>query len=227
MRNLYSARSYPTDKLISGLHGVLFSLVREKSESVVVRLRSNHSESFKTVLSNIDETKAYNGPFGFYQGFAYNAKLDRLYYAYPWEYRIKEVDANTGGVLREFGLEFPGYRPISSYADTLDRRAIADSVTNGTMLVGLHALDENRLLSGYIRGDRISNNSFWVVYEINATEIVAYPTIEGSDVPIQMRQEGLGHKAYYSVNDRIYVYSPPTDDEASNGQIDIFSLATE
>ena len=221
IQDLYSTKSYSTDKLLSGSDGSLFLLVREQRESWLIRLRNDYSVAYKTLLSDILETEGFNGTFGFYQGFSYHPRLDLLYYAYPWEFEIKEIDANSGRVLRVFGLEFSGYRPITAYADTLSKRAIADSVVEGTLLIGLHSIGKNRLLAGYVRGDTRSN--FWIVYEIRAEETLAYPIIEGNNVPFQMQQGGIGLKAFFSSNDYIYVYSP-TDEVGSNGEIDVFSL---
>ena len=168
-------------------------------------------------------------------GLCYSERLDRLYYLEPWEYRIKEIDAATGTVLRRFGVKPGRYidlrLEVSWPVENMGR--IDQGMGQATMLRDMVLVDETRLLvrhrHGYARKDMSREDihvGAGIVYDLTRDEIQGFPVppedlrewIRGSRTPTgTVSREGF-----------LYTYKGPSEEELnSNGRVEVFSTHVE
>lgn len=157
-------------------------------------------------------------------GFCYNSLTNRIYFIFPGEYQIREIDANTGKVLSIFGIEPPLFSPLEEKYynmvnlpnhNPVEYRKIFNKITK----INLNFfIIENKYLLGefsqYIDGNEI--NTFFC-YDLE--------TKGKMDVQIDTNQRTIGGGFTVEKNKKIYSVLPISDEETEvcNGKIGIFS----
>lgn len=160
-------------------------------------------------------------------GLCYNPSRQHIYYMLPWDYRIVEVDMNTGKQVRRFGIEPPNFRQldISSEIGNLDMvekpRLMNITLLGDTLLFVRFTAD----LSGEIP------NLMMEATEVDPTRTfcVLYDLTDENKIMVRKVKDPsnkLNYKAKIrSVDQLLYVYSPPYNiPRSSNGRIDVYSF---
>ena len=258
--NLYDENGrYMETHLINNLRRVLFdsagnrlqlsySWVSEDKNVVLARQdRTTQRWLYAINLSNTYTVEVFR-PFMENVGLCYSPALESIFYLEPWSYKVKEIDAWSGEVKRQFGLEPPNYIGIKK--DELmvlsrnDRR-LQTLTDKYTLLEEMHLIADTYLLLRFKAplpengGSRREVESF-IAYNINAEEIKAF-TVDIESVQawiwvfVEKRSAGtFTARTKFPTRTAtkgsfLYSYKEPLDKDLdnSNGMIEIFSAFIE
>lgn len=160
-------------------------------------------------------------------GFCYSFSRQHIYYMLPWDYRIVEVDVDTGKQVRRFGIEPPNFRQldISSEIGNLDMvekpRLMNITLLGDALLFVRFAAD----LSGEIPNLMMESTEI----DPTRTFCMLYDLTDESKIMVRKVKDPsnkLNYKAKIrSVGQLLYVYSPSYNiPRSSNGRIDVYSF---
>jgi len=215
--------SSPFNSLFIDSNGDILKLLNENGIAKLAKYkRSNLSQVYSTNLSDAN-TRIIVNHFELSNGITVDKSNNRIYYVVPCDYKIQEIDINTGKQIRSFGNKPSNFHPLNkkyyglSSSGDLNVLSAINSSTTTVISNSLQILKGKYLLTGhYYKG-----NECWQVYDIDSVDIVK--TIES--VP----KYGAYNLRYASKNGLLYVYYPPTenDSENCNGWIRVYSLEFE
>ncbi|MCE2439826.1 MAG: 6-bladed beta-propeller [Candidatus Latescibacteria bacterium] len=156
----------------------------------------------------------------------YNSTWQRLYYLGPNDYRVKEIDAGTNAVIREFGKEPKGYRPlpekyqgIHSRTDEERRRLVLEM----TCLRSMTLIQDRYLLVSHLT--LALANISWVVYDLGSEDgIKAYAFNDAASR--HLASFGYNNTPVASKGKHLYLWRAPSPEvaERSNGVLEILIL---
>ena len=157
-----------------------------------------------------------------YSGFCYSRTLGRVYYLFPTDFRIKEIDVGTGHIIREFGEKPTGYRPLQKKyfgLGSLPREQIKAIIDDTTLLWGnMFLLGDRYLAVGH--GNHNMRLS-WLVYDVTSFDQVYSLDVLSVDILDRLKRR------WHVLGDRLYVFSPPSDEELGKleGRIEFYTLS--
>ena len=181
----------------------------------------------------------------------YNQKLNHLYYLETNDYMVKEINAKTGEILRQFGdfvprydfdlkLRSPNFKFLPNKYHGIDCGSIdifteaADEIHRVTSMVLL----KNRFLLISHTDAGLGSPNEWTLYDVEPYEKSKWVKSYSLNRNAYEFLNGIGENAYgliqqridgriTSWQDQVYVYKPPTVENAeiSNGHIEVYGLA--
>ncbi len=156
----------------------------------------------------------------------YSAASHRLYYLGPNDYKVKEIDAGTNEVIRQFGQRPEGFMTLPTRYHGIGRGTREDMRRLWSEISYLRSvtLVQGRflLISHFIA--RPTNIS-WLVYDLNQEQgIRAYVFNQAG----KKRLASFGYNAtpIAAWRDRVYMWRAPSPRtaESSNGTIEVYAL---
>ncbi len=187
----------------------------------LVKFDHGIEQVYSTTLSG-PETDSIVIHVSAYSGFCYSRILNRVYYLLPTGFRIKEIDAETGHIVREFGEKPTGYRALPKKyhgMGSLPPEQITPIINDTTLLWGnMFLLGDRYLVVGH--GNHNMRLS-WLAYDVTSFDNVYSLDTQSVDILDRIKR---GWKA---LGDRLYVYSPPSDEELGEleGRIEFYTLS--
>ena len=201
-------------------------------------------------LSNAYTFEAFR-PFMEKIGLCYSSERESIFYLEPWSYKVKEVDAQSGKVKHQFGIEPPDYIGIKKEDlkawSRKDSRFFRTLPERHTLLEEMHLIADTYLLLRFTppspRNSGSRSFNFWesfVVYDISAEKIKAF-TVDTESVQPWLwvfaeklsdgseRLRGPFPTRTAIKGDFLYTYKEPQDKDldTSNGMVEIFSAFVE
>lgn len=147
-----------------------------------------------------------------YQGLAYDEVRKIIYFALPWEEKIMRIDLTAQGFLTYIVANHPKFvsLKLAEVGDSKDIREL--SQLKFSRLDGMHLFSSGDMLLRYIFED--SSTSTGLIL------------LSGLDVQpsAQKIKNELGYNIFTCYGMHIYEYSPPKDDEDTNGSIRVYRL---
>jgi len=227
-RYLDKMRSSNTSRLLTGLNGEVFLLKTNRMKIMEVqRLAPETWEILYRTPVSTDKQRFISYRMATFAHLCYDSARHRLYYLGPNDYLVKEVDAETGVILRQFGRRPEGFMPLPKHYQSLGRGSREDMAELEITVVNSMTLIQDRYLwvshrIGYRRIIR------WVLYDLtNSAHVDAY----GFDSAAIERLESFSNttpwKSVTAWQGRLYMWMPPPEDvaEKSNGTVEIYELS--
>ena len=258
--NLYDEHGgYVDMNLINNLCRVLFDSAGNRlqlsyswiseDKTVVLARQDKTTQRWSYV---IDLSSAYTFeafvPFTGNIGLCYSSALESIFYLEPWSYKIKEIDARSGEVKRQFGLEPPNYIGIKKdelMALSKSDRRLQTLTDEYTLLAEMHLIADTYLLLRFKlpfskKGGLRQEVESFIAYDISAEEIRAFTVdIESVQAWIWIFIEKQSADTFtvrkkfptrtVAKGSFLYTYKEPLtkDLDNSNGTIEIFSAFIE
>lgn len=196
-------------------------------------------------LSNTYTFEAF-GPYMEKVGLCYSSALESIFYLEPWSYKIKEIDARSGEVKRQFGIEPPDYVGIKKEnlmaLSRRDNRFHRTLMEEYTLLEEIHLIADTYLLLRFKpplpKNDGSRQFDSWasfIAYDISAKEIKAF-TVDKESMQGWIRVFLERSEDSFSANvdwpsrtavkgPFLFTYKEPQnkDLDNSNGMIEVFS----
>ena len=147
----------------------------------------------------------------------YDSTLDRLYYLGVNEYKIKEIDASTGKVLRQFGWQPPGFVPMPDKYRNVKHgiyEEVSELIRSISLVMVLNVLGSKYLYIHYY-GLRNIDKAYRIIYDIEATDTFKVYSLDRSIGLVATSQ------------DRLYLYRSPSEEayDNSNGTVEIYAFS--
>ena len=193
----------------------------ETGVAKLVKFDQGMEQVYSTTLSG-PETDSIIIHVSAYSGFCYSRILNRVYYLLPTGFRIKEIDPETGYIVREFGEKPTGYRPLQKKyfgLGSIPPEQIKSIMNDTTLLWGnMFLLGDRYLVVGH--GNHNMRLS-WLVYDVTSFDKVYSLDVQSVDILDRLKRR------WQAVEDRLYVYSPPSDEELGKleGRIEFYTLS--
>lgn len=159
----------------------------------------------------------------------YNSTLNRLYYLGPNDYRIKEIDAESNAIIREFGMEPGGYRSLPEkyhgvrWRTDEERRHL---LLEMTCLRSMTLVQDRYLIVSHIT--LALANISWVVYDLGSEDGIRAYTF---DHAASRHLASFGYNAIpiASKGNYLYLWRAPSTEfaEKSNGVLEILALTID
>jgi len=162
-------------------------------------------------------------------GLCYSLSRQHIYYMLPWDYRIVEVDIDTGKRVRRFGIGPPNFRQldISSEIGSLD-------MIEAPRLMNMTLLGDDLLFVRFA-ADLSGKNSNLMMeaakVDPTRTFCVLYDMTDESEITVRKVKDPSNRLSYNvkirSVGQLLYVYSPSYNiprSRSNNGRIDVYSF---
>ena len=158
-------------------------------------------------------------------GFCYSSSRRHIYYMIPWDYKIVEVEADTGKQVRRFGIEPPSFRKLDLSSYETSSLYMADKIENLSLLINMALLDDDLLFVQFSANVTVED----VKIDPIRTFCVLYDLADPNKITVR-KVKDPGNRLNYNVSIRaagqsLYVYSPPhVSGSGINGRIDVYSL---
>ena len=162
----------------------------------------------------------------------YSPSRHRLYYLGPNDYQVKEIDAETGEIIRHFGRRPEGFIPLPKRYHGLLRGSFSEMESLEMTSVKSMTLIEDRFLFvshvhqtlEIVKGESPIR---WVLYDLTTS-----PLIEAYDLDIATQQRLIPLSSMTPWNsidawhDRLCIWSAPSEQmaESSNGNLEYYEL---
>ncbi len=157
----------------------------------------------------------------------YNSTLNRMYYLGPNDYRIKVIDAETNAVIREFGMEPGGYRPLPEKYHGVRRRTDEERrhlLVEMTCLRSMTLVQDRYLVVSHLTLALASIS--WVVYDLGSEDGIRAYTFDHA-ASRHLASFGYNATPIASTGSYLYLWRAPSTEvaETSNGTVEIFALS--
>ena len=146
-----------------------------------------------------------------YQGLAYNEVRKIIYFALPWESKVMRIDWTAQEFLTPIVTTHPKFVSLKlDEVDDSDMRKFVQS--KFSRLDGMSLLSSGDMLLRYIFEDSSMNTALILLSDLS---------VQPSEKKIKNK---LGYNAFICHEMSVYEYSPPADDEDTNGKIRVYRL---
>lgn len=162
----------------------------------------------------ISEAKYSNLFFGLQrsQGLAYDETRKIIYFALPWEEKVMRIDLAAQEFLTPITINHPKF--INLKLDEGDsRKNIIELFQNKfSRLEGMYLLSSGDILLRYMFEDSSMSTALILLSDLD------------TQPSAQKMQNELRYNVFTCHGMSVYMYSPPTDGEATNGKIRVYRL---
>ena len=210
-----------------------WSNIRPQQAMNIHKLNAAGKSMYHLILAPSDMTSLLEYA-NIYIGLDYSEISNRLYYMEPWSYKVKEIDAESGVLIRQFGIKPPSYISLPS----TDQYKTAKF----TVLEEFIIIDNKYLLllfkkrnegTGPIKledfMDYIMESRTCVAYDIGSEEAIHYFPVSPEDMYEWLKNANFLPTGTVAKDKFMYLYKPPLEEEieTSNGRIEVFSVRVE
>ena len=221
-------RSFNTSRLLTGLNGEVFLLKTNRMKIMEVqRLDPETWEILYRTPVSTDKQQFISYRMVTFAHLCYDSARHRLYYLGPNDYLVKEIDAETGAILRQFGRRPEGFMPLPKYYQSLGRGSREDMAELEMTVVNSMTLVQDRYLWISHKIGRLGPIR-WVLYDLTASaRIDAYGFNSATIKRLESFSNITPWKSVTVWQDRLYMWIPPPEDaaEKSNGIVEIYELS--
>ena len=216
--NFKKERDKYTAKLLSDFHKNFFHLCEKQGISVLERIDIETGNAiFITQLSDKSLVK-YVSFLGKLNGLSFSKKHNRVYHTFPWEYKIREIDANSGKIISRFGLRPQTYTEYNLSLSNI--KEIINLKPYWTTVVDQFVIDERFLFIQFFKQE--TQKIDWYVYDLDTEKPVRGYSLGDNTLNNMNRR-------FVTKNNEIFVYSSPRSDQGdkSNGVVYAYSVLIE
>ena len=224
---LNQMRSFRTSRVLTGRGGEVFVLkVNAVKILEVQRLDPATWEVvYRTPLST-DKQRFISFRMSPFAHLCYSTARHRLYYLGPNDYKVKEIDAETGEVVRQSGRSPEGFMSLPRRYHGIGRGTredMQDLLREISSLRSMTLLKDQYLLISHFTLSSVS----WVVYDLSSTtKIKAYDFNRDAKELLASFRGSIPWRDIAAWKDRLYIWRSPSEEaaETSNGTVEVYAL---
>ena len=187
---------------------------------------------YRTPVST-DKQRFISSRMNGYVQMCYSATRHRLYYLGPNDYLIKEINADTGAIIRQFGQSPEGFIPLPKRYDSLWRGSITDmNELEMTSVKSMTLIDERYLFVSYshrtLKVKKGVSPLRWVLYDLTFLDrIESYNFDETAIEHLESFTNIIPWNSVAAWQDHLYIWRSPSEKraETSNGTVEIYALS--
>ena len=169
----------------------------------------------------------------------YSATLHHLYYLGSNDYLVKEINAETGEVIRQFGQRPEGFVSLPKRYHGLGRGSLKDMrELRMSEVLNMTLIQDRYLLISHL----FPNTNDWTLYDLASSEpsgvikaysldASAYKSLNGTRYDSQgaVTTESSIDNRISSWQNRLYIFKPVLEEraESSNGTVEVYELSFE
>ena len=221
-------RSFNTSRLLTGRNGEVFLLKTNRMKIMEVqRLDPETWEILYRTPVSTDKQRFISYRMATFAHLCYDSTRHRLYYLGPNDYLVKEIDAETGAILRQFGRRPEGFMPLPKYYQSLGRGSREDMAELEMTVVNSMTLVQDRYLWISHKIGRLGPIR-WLLYDLTASaHIDAYGFNSAAIKRLESFNNITPWKSVTAWQGLLYMWMPPLEDvaERSNGTVEIYELS--
>ncbi len=226
-RFLDKTRSLVGCQVLTGRNGELFYLRVNRKRIVEVERRDPATWAVldRTPLST-EKQNFISSRMKYFVRMCYSAASHRLYYLGSNDYKVKEINAETNEVIRQFGRSPEGFVPLPKRYHGIGRGTQEDMrslILKISSLRSMTLLKDQYLLISHFTLPSVS----WVVYDLSSTtKIKAYDFNRDAKELLASFRGGIPWRDIAAWKDRLYIWRSPSEEaaETSNGTVEIYAL---
>ena len=230
---LNQMRSFLTSRVLTGRGGEVFVLkVNAVKILEVQRLDPITWEALYRTPVSTDKQRFISYRMASNAHLCYSTVRHRLYYLGPNDYRVKEINAETGEIARQFGQRPEGFIPLPKRYHGLFRGSFADMNELEMTYVKSMTLIEDRYLfvSHAHRTFEVKKGVSplrWVLYDLTSSAgIKAYDFNSAAVERLESFTDIVPWNSIAAWKDRLYIWRSPSEEaaETSNGTVEVYAL---
>lgn len=224
--------SLSTSWVLTGRGGEIF-LLRSNAMRILELQRRDPATwevLYRTPLSN-DKQQFISHRLRYFAQLCYSAGRHRLYYLGPNDYFVKEIDAETGEIIRQFGLRPEGFIPLPKRYQSIGRGSRKDMnelllQIQMSRVKSMTLLQDRYLLVSY----KIAHSWEGIIYDLNSASVVetrAYGFNEKAKERLKMLSLYIPWNSITAWDDQLYIWREPSEgvSETSNGTVELYTLS--
>lgn len=147
------------------------------------------------------------------QGLAYDEEQEIIYVALPWEDKVMRIDLTAQEFLTPITINHPKFINLKlDEIKTETESSKPPNFGNFSKLYGMSLLSSGDILLRYMFADSANSTAL-----ILLSNLSVQPSIQ------EVKNE-LGHYVFTCHEQSVYMYSPPTHGEDTNGRIRVYRL---
>ena len=227
--------SLRTPRVKTGIGGELFVL--KVNSLKILEMQNVDPETYevlyRTPLST-DKQRFISYRMSSIAHLCYNATLHRLYYLGPNDYLVKEIDAETGTIVRQFGHRPEGFVPLPESYHNIGEGSLQDMRELEMSELASMVLVQNRYLYVcYVHpgSAAFANRTKGIIYDLKAPDPIRAYAFKFPSGGTPLPGGGVAYTspgdAIAAWQDRLYLWKPPLAEaaETSNGTVEIYELS--
>ena len=223
---LNQMRSFHTSRILTGRGGEVFVLkVNAVKILEVQRLDPATWEVVYRTPVSTDKQRFISFRMSPFAHLCYSTARHRLYYLGPNDYMVKEIDAETGQVVRQFGRRPEGFVPLPKRYHGITRGTREDiAELKMTMLKSMTLIQDRYLLVSH----ESPYPTRWVIYDLTLlTGIEAYDFNSAAKERLEALHASIPWNSIAAWQDRLYMWRKPSPEvaETSNGTVETYELS--
>lgn len=168
-----------------------------------------------------------------YVQMCYSATRHRLYYLGPNDYLIKEINADTGAIIRQFGQHPEGFIPLPKRYQSLWRGSLADmNELEMTSVKSMTLIEDRYLFVSHAHQTLEVKKGVsplrWVLYDLTSPDRIESYGFNGTAVEhLESFSNIIPWNSVAAWQDRLYIWRAPSEKraETSNGTVEIYALS--
>ena len=205
-------RRFINRMVVSEDHNLIHTYVEKNKNGMLCVTSLDKGEDLAKF--KVCDTQYKNLFFGLqdYQGLAYDEVRKIIYFALPWENKVMRIDLTAQDFLTPITINHPKFvsLKLDEVDDSKDVRKL--SQYKFSRLYGMHLLSSGDMLLRYMFEDSSMSTAL-----ILLSDLSIQPSAQ------EMKNE-LGYNTFTGLEMSVYEYSPPADDEDTNGWIRVYRL---
>lgn len=212
-------------RLLTGRTGEVFLIkVNEMQIIEVQRLDPATWEPLYRIPLSTDKQRFISSRMLAFAQVCYNPARHRLYYLGPNDYLVKEIDADTGQIIRQFGHRPAGFIPLPKRYHSILRGSFEDMrELKMTTLKSMTLVDERYLFVSYRHlGMRNEVPTPWILYDLaSSVNIEAYAFNKATIDSLKSFTNHIPWNSVAAWQGRLYIWREPSNEraETSNGMV--------
>lgn len=229
-KHVDTTRLLQATRVLTGRLGEVFVLMVNPMKIMELRRLepSKWDVVYRVALStNSQRFISYRMPT--YAHLCYSAVRNRLYYVGPNDYIVREIDADTGKIIRRFGRRPEGYVPLPKRYHGIEQGSFEDlrelKMTTVRSMTIIH--DRFLMVSHVNPGTAEGSITNWAIYDVATVEAVrVYDFNKSTREHLDSEVILAPWNSIASSRDLIYIWSEPSvaESENSNGNVAVYAL---
>lgn len=211
-------------RVLAGQENELF-MMKMGRVMKVFRLDPNTWEIIYRIPVSTEKEQFFSSNMGLYFHLCYSATKKRLYYIGINDYQVIEIDANSGIILRRFGLRPEGFTSLPSrFHDTQAIEFFEEINSEITSVRSMTLLGDRYLFISH-DANRPPYKLTWAIYDLDASSLIkVYDLSPNAKKSVQELAVYTPWNSITAWGDELYIWRPPSNQnsETSNGFVEVY-----
>ena len=232
---------YDNHRVLTGRSGELFLLGNSgRALMSVSRLDPENWEYFFTTPVSVEKEVALSSHLRSFYNFSYSASRNRIYYIGANDYKVKEIDPDTGKIVKMFGYQPEGFVRLPerfhnyisddthSFSHRHDSVQMFDELFEITTLANMTLFKDKYLFISYRTTNSEASSTDWAIYDLDGVSIIkAYNLLPDDREHMESISRTIPWNQIAAWGDLLHIWQPPRKEVAntSNGTIQQYTVS--